>query len=270
MSKREDDAYAAWLGEIKSKFPDVAPVIDQFAETEAGREVFRGGIREADYYRRLNELHAEKETFQEAQQKFQKDVELQSRWWEEAKPTYDRTVQEADELRKKLEAVQKEYGVDPKDLVQPSPSPQTDNLTQKELLELKNRVQAMDRNFPGVVLGLLQAQQSALKEGLDFDPQAVFQKVYQQGVDPLTAFNDIARPQREQKLKTALEAELEKAREEGRKEALSKLSGPDRAVTAGRPSIVETLRQSDNPIVNRNERVDAAVRDFIEMSSQQG
>jgi DNA repair exonuclease SbcCD ATPase subunit len=269
VSKREDEAYRAWLEEVKSKNPDVAPVLDQFAETEAGREIFRGGLREADYYRRLNEFHAEKEKLTAAEQQFQKDVELQSKWWEEAKPTYDRTVQEAAELRQRLEAVKKEYGVDPNDLVSKpvSPSPQPDNTIVKELKALEARVQAMDRNFPGVTLGLLQAQQAAFQEGLTFDPQAVFQRVYQNGVDPLTAFNQLAAPQREEKVKKVLEGELERAREEGRKEALSKLSGPDRMIGAARPSIVETLRSSEAPIANRNDRVDAAVKDFIELTN---
>lgn len=270
LSKREDESYAAWLNEIKGQYADVAPVLDQLASTDAGRELFRGGLRTADYYRRLNEMRDQKEEFERQQQAFQADVTKQYSWWQEAQPTLERAVAEKQELAQKLAAYEtqlKEYGVDTKDIAPlAAPANGGDNITQRELAELRNRVQAMDQNFPGVMMGLLKAQQTALTEGLPFEPSEVFKKVYQQRMDPVTAFNEIVQPLRQEKAKQLLSQELDKAREEGRREALSKLSGPDRAVRHSSPSVVDALRSSEPmPLTNRADRLDAAVRDFAEM-----
>lgn len=275
LSKKEDDQYQAWLNDVKSQHKDVAPILDQLATTDAGRELFRGGLRTADYYRRLNEFRDEKEKAErdlaEKQQAFQADVTKQYSWWQEAQTNVAKIEAEKQDLASKLtayEAQLKEYGVDTKSVISQAPANggAMDNLTQREIAEIKSRVQAMDQNFPAVMMGLLKAQQSALTEGLPFDPTEVFKRVYQQRVDPVTAFNDYAKPFREEKAKQILSQELDKAREEGRREALSKLSGPDRAVRPSSPSAVDALRTSDNPVfTDRGSRVDAAVKDFMEM-----
>lgn len=269
LSKKEDEAYATWLNELKAQHADVAPVLDQLASTEAGRELFRGGLRTADYYRRLNEFRDQKEEFERQQQAFQTDVTKQYSWWQEAQPAYERALAEKQELERKMAAYEtqlKEYGVETKDIVPSQPPSNGGDITQRELAELRQRVQAMDNNFPGVMMGLLKAQQTAITEGLPFDPSEVFKKVYQQRVDPVTAFNEIVAPLRQEKAKQLLQQELDKAKEEGRREALSKLSGPDRAVRPASPSVVDALRSAEAmPLTNRGERLDAAVRDFMEM-----
>lgn len=270
LSKKEDEAYAQWLNDLKSQYQDIAPVLDQLATTEAGRELYRGGLRTADYYRRLNEIRDQKEEFERQKSAFESDVNKQYGWWQEAQTNYARMQQERQDLQSRLAAYEnqiKEYGVDPKEIVPPQPANGgQDNITQRELAELRNRVQAMDTNFPAILSGFLKAQQQALEERIPFDPNEVFKRVYQQRVDPVTAFNEMARPFREERAKEVLQKELEKAREEGRREALSKLSGPDRAVRPASPSVVDALRSTEaQPLVNRGERVDAAVRDFMEM-----
>lgn len=275
LSKREDAAYEDWLNDVKNQYKDVAPILDQLASTDAGRELFRGGLRTSDYYRRLNEFRDQKEAaekeLQEKQQAFQADVTKQYGWWQEAQPAYERAIAEKQELAQKLAAYEtqlKEYGVETKDIVPPQQhSVAADSITQRELAELRNRVQAMDVNFPTVMMGFLKAQQTAISEGLPFDPNEVFKRVYQQKVDPMTAFNEMSQPFRAEKAKQMLTQELDKAREEGRREALSKLSGPDRAIRPSSPSVVDALRSTDTggALTNKGERVDAAVRDFLEM-----
>lgn len=269
LSKKEDEAYAQWLSDLKSQHQDLAPVLDQLASTEAGRELYRGGLRTADYYRRLNEFRDQKEELERQRAAFEQDVNKQYGWWQEAQTNYQRMQQEREDLQGRLAAYEnqiKEYGVDPKEIVPQAPQGGTDNITQRELAELRTRVQAMDTNFPAILSGFLKAQQTALEERLPFDPNEVFKRVYQQRVDPVTAFNEMARPLREERAKELINKELEKAREEGRREALSKLSGPDRAVRPASPSVVDALRSTEAmPLTNRGERLDAAVRDFMEM-----
>lgn len=268
MGRKEDTAYAEWLAEIKAKHPDVAPKIDEIAETEAGREIFRGGLREADYYRRLNEIRDERAEIEAKAREVEEEGQRQVSWWQEAKPEFDRVQAEREQYRQQLEAYQeklKEIGVEPmKTAVPPTPAPVAST---RELEDLKNRVNLMDAAYPQVMMGLFQAQQAAIAEGLQFDPNQVIQKVYKDKVDPLTAFNQLVAPQREEKAKTMLQQELEKAKEEGRREALSKLSGPDRAVRPSGPSIVDALRGDAQVLTNERERRDAAVRDWMDLEA---
>lgn len=266
MGRKEDTAYAEWLAEIKAKHPDVAPQLDSFAETEAGREIFRGGLREADYYRRLNEIRDEKAEIEAKAREIEEQGQQQISWWQEAKPEFDRAIAERQEYERKLEAYEnklKEIGVEPKVAV-PTAQPPAVN---RELEDLKSRVSLMDAAYPQVMMGLFQAQQAAIREGLQFDPNQVIQKVYKDKVDPLTAFNQLVAPQREEQAKALLQQELEKAKEEGRREALSKLSGPDRAVRPSGPSIVDALRGDATVLTDERSRRDAAVRDWMELEA---
>lgn len=249
MSKKEDAAYTEWLAEVKAKSPDVAASLDEIAGTDAGRELFRGGLREADYYRRLNELS-------EAKRELETEGAKQVSWWNEAKPAYDSAVAERDELKRRL---------DVSNGAPPAPAPAAPS---KDLEDLKSRVVAMDQGYTQVMLGMFDAQQSALREGLPFEANKVLQEVYQHKVDPLTAFNRLSAPQREEKAKTMLKNELDKAREEGYKQALSKLSGPDKVLRQGSPSLVDALRgQGDQALTDPAARRDAAVRDWLEMEA---
>lgn len=259
MSKKEDAAYSEWLAEIKAKNPDVAPTLDEIADTEAGRELFRGGLREADYYRRLNEISS-------AKAELEAEAQRQVSWWEQAKPEYESAVSARDQALARLEAV--EHQLKGGESVDPRSLPQTPvGVPSKELEALQNRVQSMDQAYPQIMMGLFNAQQAAMREGLSFDANSVLQAVYQQKVDPLTAFNKLVAPQREEKAKQMLAHELEKAREEGYKQALSKLSGPDKVLRSASPSIVDALRGTAQVLSNEGERRDAAVRDYLEMEA---
>jgi DNA repair exonuclease SbcCD ATPase subunit len=271
LSKKEDAAYEAWLNEIKTKNPDVSEQLDALAGTDAGREIFRGGLREADYYRRLNEFRDQREQFERQQQKFKEDVTKQYSWWEQAQPAFQQAQQEAQELKSRLAAYEdqmKEYGMDPKDVraAIPAVDTNTNNMTNQQLEQLRQQVQMMDQAFPQVLTGMLAAQQQAFQEGLPFDPAKVVQEVYQNRVDPLTAWNKLTTEQRQGKVREQLQKELEKAREEGRKEALSKVSGPDRMMRPAGPSVVDVLRGDAEVMTDPKTRVDASVQDFLQMS----
>jgi hypothetical protein len=254
MSRKEDAAYEEWLDEIKESHPDVADTLDSLAETDAGRELFRGGLREKDYYRRLNEIR-------DARQEIEREGQEQVSWWEQAKPEYERAIQERDEAVAQLEAagMNREHGGNG------SPPP-----SDKELEQMKARLAAMDQAYPQVMLGMFEAQQAALREGLEYKPDEVLQEAFKKKISPLQAFNEIVAPQRQEKAKGMLESELNKAREEGRKEALSKLSGPDRVLKRQGPTIVDALTGDAEVMSDPRKRRDAAVADFLELTASEG
>jgi hypothetical protein len=63
VSKREDERFEAWKAEIRDKLPeDQRAAFEALADSEVAREeLFRGTIRQKDYYTRLNELTLIKE-----------------------------------------------------------------------------------------------------------------------------------------------------------------------------------------------------------------
>lgn len=267
MSKKEDAAYQEWLAEIKAKHPDVSEQIDALAGTDAGKEIYRGGLREADYYRRLNELRDEKDTFSKEREEIESEGRRQVTWWQQAKPEFDAALQREEEAKRKLEAYEKqmkENGIDP---IRAATPPAAPTVNTKELDELKTRVQMMDAAFPNLTLGLFKAQSKAMKEGLSFDPEKVLEKVYKERMTPEAAFDVLSAEERANKAKVLLQQELDKAKEEGRREALSKLSGPDRAVRPAGPSIVDALRGDAQVLTDERQRRDAAVKDWMEMDA---
>ena len=259
MSRKEDAAYAEWMDEIKSKHPDVADTLEALAETDAGREIFRGGLREADYYRKLNDIR-------DARAELDEEANKQETWWEQAKPEYARALAERDEAVQKLEAaaMTREPGGGGGN---GAPAPANPS-NPKELEELRQRIGAMDQAYPQVMLGMFEAQQAALREGLEYKPDEVLRMAFDKRMKPLDAFNEIVADQRTAKAKGMLESELNKAREEGYKQALSKLSGPDQILKRQGTSIVEALNGDAEVLTDQNKRRDAAVQDFLEMTAE--
>lgn len=260
MSRKEDAAYAEWMGEIKTKHPDVADTLDALAETDAGREIFRGGLREADYYRKLNDIR-------DARTELDEEAVKQESWWEQAKPEYARALAERDEAVQKLEAAAMNRDPGGSGGGNGAPAPAAPPSNPKELEELRQRIGAMDQAYPQVMLGMFEAQQAALREGLEYKPDEVLKMAFDKRMKPLDAFNVIVADQRTEKAKGMLENELTKAREEGYKQALSKLSGPDQILKRQGTSIVEALNGDAEVLTDQNKRRDAAVQDFLELTA---
>lgn len=271
MAKREEQDYKVWLEELKKLHPETAANLDAIADTPVGKELFRGERREAEFYRRLNEMT-------EQERKFQETVAAQAKWYETAKPEYERAVtkaQEAEALRQRLEAMNQklaEIGVNvPEDKNTPSVPARssTDDITTRELQELRGQVAQMDQAFPLVMGQFLSVLHKSTKEGFDVDPNQVLKYVYDNKVAPEVAYEQLTKDAREQRRQEELDAKLKEAKEAGRREALSSFQGPERIPLAA-PSVVEALRAAKdegNVVLNPRDRVDAAVRDFLEMTS---
>ncbi len=185
MSKKEDEAFDKWLGELKAQSPDMAAHLDALAGSETGRELFRGKVvREGDYYRRLNELSEEQKKNAAEKAQFELLVAEQTKWFQNAKPEYERAIaraKQADEYQKRLteyEAKLKELGVAQNPVAATPSHREEDDITARELQDLRNRVQQMDQSFPLVLAQFLEVQGRAIKEGYDVDPSQILQTVY--------------------------------------------------------------------------------------------
>lgn len=280
MSKREDEDFAKWLGdrmgELKGKDPDAAKHLEALASSEAGRELYRGSIREADYYRRLNEhtetKRQEEARLQEERKAFEADLQKQTEWFKKAKPEYETAVKQREEYKRKLDAYEKQL----KELGVESPNPpaaQPPHADNEEIVALKKmvsdygtRVEQMDRAFPQFMTQLAEVAFQSNKEGFNVPPSKIMETVFSDNVSPVLAYEKLTKEERVKRATAELEKRLEEAKELGRKEALSSLQNPGR-IPLSAPSMVDTLRSGEAPgLTDPTARRDAAIAEFLEMT----
>lgn len=278
MKKKTEAEYKAWLEEVRSKLPvgSKGKFDELVADEEVGLNIFGGHLREADYYRKLNEMQeAQKEVEGNRQhlnlavQKFKADVEEVKNWYDAEAGKNETLVAENDALRAHVNATRqklREYGLE-EDAPTGTPpaigNNQENARLREELQQLKRYVIGMDRAVPQVMRQSLKAVVNGIREGYDFDPDALFDYTQQNGVDLPTAFDRITAEQRAAKAAKVQEEALLKAREEGRREALSRVQSPDmiRPTGPGGRSI-EDMRnvKATSPM----QRVNDAVQVFME------
>jgi len=273
---KEDALYQEWINEFKAKKPEAAAALDALVQADPEREVFRGVLRERDYYTKLNDYNTEKQKLEAEKVRVLGTARQQQEWHTKADAEYKRAIQEKKTLTTRLRALEdkaSEFGVD---IESPSDGPGAtsrgnggsvvDENFSKELELLRGKVEFFDKALPKVLGDLTGVIRESLKEGYDVDPQDILAYASENNVDTRTAFAELTREEREKRTERLFNDELDKAREEGRREALSKLPGPDRIRQNG-PTVVDALLDKDRVGLTNQERVSAAVKDFLEMGS---
>lgn len=238
--KEKDPGFAEFIAEVRS---DVGKIED--AETKAAwervlgdeeraRQIFRGGLREKDYYRRLNDINTEKESLAADRAKWEQ-------WHAKANADYTKAVAERDaavaELESQAVAFEK-AGLDDdaarlrakKDTL---PAEAALAEMRRELDELKaGRAQLetglnnVTAGAPALTAAFVKKARQLAKEGFEFDEEEVLKQIYK-GTDPNLAFEDAVREQREKRAADDLEKKLAEARKAGREEALTATAAPD-------------------------------------------
>jgi len=268
VSKKEDTAYQEWFNEIRSKLPaELQPNLDALVGTDAGKEIFRGGLREADYYRRLNEQA-------EAKAQFDAEVREQSTWFETEKPKNQRLVNEVNQLRKDLLTHKAELiaaGLEvPKEVKEAVDQSQGASMQDKnELEQIKKQMQFLDKALPQMLIKSMNMANRLIKENYTVTPEAVFQHAAEKGVDLDAAFEYLTADERASRADKKLAEKLKEAEERGAREALAKLSGPDRSMRPAGPSVFDAIVAKDGdtakPLSDRNERRDIGGKELAEL-----
>lgn len=253
---KEDVAYQNWLKEIEGKLPeDIRENFKAVTTSDAGKELFRGVSRREDYNRRVNEVEAERQRL--------------TGWWNDEKPKNERLAAELarkDERISNYERTLKELG-----LLDGAPTPGGQSpaaaVVKKEDLDQvekkwAERVAQIDRAFPSVIGEISEVIYKSAKEGYNVSPKEVIAHALENNIPIPQAFSTLTEVEREKRSADALEKERAKWKEEGRKEALSKLSTPAQIRPAG-PTILDTLRDKDFHS-DSNSRVSAAMKDFMD------
>lgn len=251
--KKEDEAYEKWAQEIKAKIPTEAQThVDALLGTDAGKELFRGSLREADYYQRLNALHEDRNKFLEI-------AAEQNTWFEQVNKEY-----------KEMAARVGNSVADPSDVT--PPSSQGGGIDPAFLNELRDKlkaVEALDRSLPAVLGQMSTIAMRAAKEGFDVEPTQVIDFATKNRMDPLSAYNYLTADEREKRAAKEREKELASAREEGRKDALKNLQSPDRIShqSALTPQLDGLFSGKQIDLSDRKQREAAAMKEWFDMQN---
>lgn len=251
MSK-EDLAYQEWVRELEGKLPaEVQDAFKAITSHDAGKDIFRGGLRRQDYDRRVTEIQREREKLQN--------------WFEEEAPKNQRLVAEAQDYQKKLVEYQqtlRELGIE-----NTNPGATASSVVRKEDLEgirqeFAEKVRLLDQALPQFLGDVSTVIHTAVKENYNINPREVIDYAAEKRVTPIQAFKDLTADERGRREVVAQKALETKWKEEGAREALSKLPSPTYIRPSG-PTVVENLSNKDFASDARS-RVAGAVKDFLE------
>jgi DNA repair exonuclease SbcCD ATPase subunit len=273
MSKREDAEFDEWKKETRGKLsPSVQAQFDALTGDPTSKEVFRGYLREGEFYTRLNETKAEadrikkeKESLAAEVTQFQRQRTEIASWWQNEK---------LEEKVQKLE--QKLDGLDPDstDTGKGRNSEMNDDRlaeieeVKAQLKATQGRLEAIDGNLPRFVGSLGKVIRNSIKEGFDIDPDKIVELSLNNGADPEVAYYQLTYADREKRAKEDFDKKLKDAEEKGRREALSTRPSQDFLRPAG-PTVVDRIREKSNP-TDRRQLVDAAVEEFRALRSAAG
>jgi hypothetical protein len=253
MSKREDEAYAAWLEELIAEYPDELrdKAKEALSSPVARERLYRGTIRQDDYYRRLNEIEDAKKELESARD------ELYA-WYEEESPKQEVLITERDLLKKQLA----DRAGDP------PAAAGVPGFSIEDLAVLKakaEKIEVLDKIIPAVLADSMAIAKDAVKNNFEYDPHEVMRLSLQHGVEPYKAYEHLTSDQRRKRYEKEQEDEKKKWVEEGRRQALTARNGsPDQLPISG-PSIFNTLAKKDAPESTQRSRVDAALAAMLDM-----
>lgn len=269
MAKKSTEAqYQAWLKDVESKLSDESQkqAFRTLTDSEAGKELFGGHLREADYYQRLNDYNEEKRELEKAQREFEQKQTALYGWYEEQAPKNDRLIKQTETLTRQLAAYKAklaEEGLEDVEGVERMTAAVQDVAKREDVEKIQKdidqRMKMLDRALPNVLADVTDITYRIIKEGYKVNPKDVFEYSMKNGVALPLAFDALTKDERSAKEAKAREDEIAKAREEGRREALSKFPTPDLLRGSG-PSLVERL---NNAPADRQSRVDSAVAEYL-------
>ncbi len=287
MSRKEDARFEEWLKATRDKLsPGAQRNLDALAEDETSREVFRGYLREDEFYRNLQgvkdtekKLGAEKESLQQEIAKFERQRTEWRNWYQSEKPKNETLTSENSTLKKEIDLLKAKLGrpADHDDDGDTSPRrnlEMNDDLKaelaqlRQELTATKGRVENIDGNIPGFTAGVAKAVQRAMKEGFDVDADQIVDLSIRTGANPEQAYYQLTFEQRAKREQEQREKDIKDAEERGRRKALTERPSPDHLRASG-PSVVEQLRgkNSDFP-TGRRDIVNAAVDEFRRLQAE--
>lgn len=283
MKKKTSESFQEWAKEVQSKLsPEQKTHFDALVADEAeGVKVFGGVMAEREFYRHKNELNEsekalelERQRIAAFQEQLTRDAISLKNWYETEEPKSRQNVAELRAERAKaaeLERKLRELGLEDELVVsKPVSDPSavtTDNPLWGEIAQLRQRQALMDQAVPKVLTDIVSIMSQAQKDDLDFDPNKLFAAAAQKNGDLRSAFEDLTAEQRSERAKVAREKELAEARAAGERDALTRLSSPDK-FRSTRPVAGDMFSPGENAPLKKEERVDRAVEEYLKLGPE--
>lgn len=269
MAKKSSaEQYAAWAREVEAELPeDQRSHFQALVQSEAGQKVFGGHLREKDYYTKLNEYTNQVREFENTRTQMYE-------WYNQEAPKVERTLKEKEALAKKLQDYERQLadqGFIDDSTLGTGRTVSADAVKREDLdavrQENERRLKMFDQALPQLLGDIGDVMYRSLSEGYKVNPKEVIKYALENRVDPNTAFDRITEDERGARAAKSRDEDLKKAREEGRREAMSKFPTPDVHRPSG-PSVIDTLQDPNYKPLSQRERVNDAVKEFMATGGQ--
>lgn len=275
MSKKEDDAYAAWVEELKGGLKDKPEALKALTllttdESAGARELFRGSVGGKEISRRMNELSDAKKALEEKSQEVETKVNRWGSWYQEAQTAHNNVLSENAALKKELEKARTALPDDEENKVSQI---RQDVYTKAEVEELQKtlleQVRRVDNGAVHYTNKMLSIAIRASKDRVDFDPDKIMKRAVEENCDPMRAYElETAEVLAERQTQEAEKREKE-AYERGKRESASTTT-PDsgfRTLGAG-PTPSESILSGSVKALSANDRLAAALKTFTTVGGQ--
>lgn len=255
---KDTATYEKWVQEVAGKLPEDQKVaFAAITGTDVGKEIFGGYQREADYYKRLNQLAEEKK---EAEAKQAQWLD----WYDGARTDYTAAVADREALmaeRDRLKAIAMGVSDTKPDSPPAEKTPDVNKAYKDQMDAIQKQLAYMDRALPILLADLSDVTAKVTREKWDVAPKAILSHALSKGVDLNSAFNELTSEERGKRFETDQAKLIKEAEDRGRREAMTSGRTPDN-LRPGGPNIIETLRGSKPTDVR--DRQSAAVSDWVE------
>lgn len=253
MGKREQDQFNKWAKEVAAKLPEnlrnswVAVTDNDYPERE---ELMNGFLRQEDYTRKTTDLSKRADELESARQELEGQRQQLVDWYQGTNTEYQRMYSEYNRMN----------GTDPNR----SNASEELQAMKREKDALLQRIQQVDQGAWTMATQLSALSHRALKDGYSFDPNAIAAYSAKNHVPLETSWEILTREERKAKADEDIQKRIETAREEARREAMSKMASPDSfGNTTPTNSVVDSIRNNTG-ISDDQKRREQALKDFYE------
>lgn len=276
-SKSEQRKLDEWLNGVKSKLPtDKQELLSKVFEGDEAREVatelYRGHLGQEEISRRMTEADRARKEFEAEQARFNQEKIAVQKWFNDELPKNERLAKQNAALKEAHDAIAaklREYGVDENDLPKAG-AVNASGVSGEDLDRIQRQMNQygflLNNALPQVLKRSLSVTTKAIKEGWDVDGGAIFEHALKSGVTPEAAFEELTREQRVEREAKRERELIEKAKEEGRREALARGSSPDHVTAPGPTSVSEHIRNIGAAPSAQRDRLEAALSAFDKLT----
>jgi hypothetical protein len=286
MKKQTKESYEEWVRGLETKLAASPEKLEHFrsiiADESIATYVAGSVMAEKEFYRRTNDVVEKEKTLAQLETENQarynqltNDAIELKKWADTVSPQVDAAVNEARYLRERealAMAKLKEFGLEG-ELANTKPvgdpvAVTADNPLWGEIQVLRQRQAMMDANFPAAIEQMATVLTRSHKEGFDFDPKELIKTASQNNVDLNRAYELQTAEARAAKLKVDIDKRIEAARAEGERQALTRLSSPDRLGATRAIPDQFTGGDGANKLTQQPQRVDRAVEEFMKLGPE--